>query len=154
MKRWMWILCGILVFQFLGETGEEVENLKPVQLLYAEKNGMEILLETDTGDQGRGQSLEEALENMQETASGRIFLETADQLLLSEDSEELLPELQRVLRPAARVCIAEEKPDLKEAAEFLTFHKPETTMGRLKSGIILLPGLILEEGRMRLEGTH
>ena len=154
MKRWMWILCGILVFQLLGETGTQVENLKPVQLLYGSREADKIILKTDTGDMGSGESLQEALANMQKTASGRIFLETADLLLLSESSADLLPELRTVLRPAVRVCIANQEPDLKAAAEYLSYHEPETILGQLRSRKYPLPELILKEGGMELERSQ
>ena len=105
MKRWMWILCGLLAFQMLEKTGSEMETLQPVQLLEVSRQGRWILLRTDTGDRGMGENLLSALQDMQESSRGRIFLETAEQVILKKGTESLVPELQQLLRPAAAVCM-------------------------------------------------
>ena len=154
MKRWMWIICGILAFQMLGKTGEDLETLKPVQLLQVEKEQEQIILKTDTGDRVRGNTLRLALEDMQETADGRIFLETADYLLLTEGTEELVPELRKQLRPAVRLCMAEKNGNLKKLAQFLSAHEPGVSLGQYGYGKEKLPVLIMRKGRLKLAGNY
>ena len=152
MKRWIWILCGVLLFGLMGENGTEIENLKPVQLLEISRENGRILLQTDTGDRGRGRNLQEALEDLQASSDGRIFLETADLLLVRKNTEDLLNHLDSILRPAVRICITESQVDLQKAAKFLSCHRPERTLGEYRTGRKSLNRLLLKEGKMYLEG--
>ena len=154
MKRWMWILGALLAFQLMEKTASDIEQLQPVQLLEVSRSRGEILLRTDTGDQGRGRNLEAAMKNMADTSEKRIFLETADQLLLRKNTEYMVPELYRLLRPAVRVCRVGQKVDLKQAAEFLSTHEPRNTLGKLYAGEGQLPELKVERGRLKLAGNH
>ena len=150
MRRWMWILCGILAFQFLERTGTEPEQLKPVQLLLAEKTGERVILKTDTVDYGEGYTVKEALQNMEDSADGRIFLETAELLILKGTYEELLADLQKVLRPAVGICTTEERLDPAKAAEYLSVLRPEHSFLELRVGNHELPQLQWEKGRGKL----
>ena len=150
MKRWMWILSGLLAVQLLGETGVALENLKPVQLLLVEKQENRILLKTDLGDLGRGETVEEALRDMEMRAEGKIFLETAEQLVLTEDTVMLWQELMSSLRPATRVCLGKGEIDPAEAAAYLSYHKGEVTLGRLRADHRKLPVLYAVKGGMKL----
>ena len=154
MKRWMWILGALLAFQLMEKTGSDIEQLQPVQLLEVSRSRGEILLRTDTGDQGRGRNLEAAMKNMADTSEKRIFLETADQLLLRKNTEYMVTELYRFLRPAVRVCRVGQKVDLKQAAKFLSTHEPRNTLGKLYAGEGQLPELKVERGRLKLAGNH
>ena len=150
MKRWVWVLGAVLVLLFLGETGTRLEELKPVQLVYVREENGQVILETDTGDMGEGRDFNCALENMKDRASGRIFLETAELLVLTEDGICCLPQIYEKLRPAAEVCLAEGKLEPEAAAEFLTVHKPDVTLQQLRSGENRLEVLKSREGRLEL----
>ena len=153
MKRWMWILCGLLVFSLMEETGSRVEELQPVQLLQVTKKNGSIWLETDTNDFGRGDTLKNAMEDLQITAEKQIFLETADMLVLGENTESLLPELRRYLRPAVQVCRTQDDIDLTQAAVYLQNHRSYITLSRL-SAEVTLPELKAAGGRLRLAGNN
>ncbi len=145
MKRWVWVLGAVLVLLFLGETGIRLEELKPVQLVYVREENGQVILETDTGDTGEGGDFNCALENMKDRASGRIFLETAELLVLTENGVCCLPQIYEKLRPAAEVCLAEGELEPEAAAEFLTVHKPDVTLQQLRSGE--KPGSAEKQGR-------
>lgn len=153
MKRWMWLLSAVLVVGLLGQSGEKLEELKPVQLLYVRKDGNRISVRTDTGDFGEGDTLPLALADLQSGTAGRIFLETADLLVLSREAESLLPQMGAYLRPAAMVCRAEYQIEPAEAADYLRIHRPGITLGMLRRKSCSLPVLKLEKGRMKLCGN-
>lgn len=153
MKRWMWILLGILGLSLLGEARNGIEELEPVQVLYAECAEGTVTLGTDTGSSGRGRSLETALLDMRRKSDRRIFLETAEQLLLGEGGESLLPQLTILLRPAVRVLRAEGKPDLSKAASYLRTHETKTTLADLRAGRGVIPRLYREEGGVYFAGA-
>ena len=153
MKRWVWLLCGILLMGAGGKQGVELENLKPVSLLEVRREDGIITLRTDTGDYGTGKTWQAALKDMEETSTGMIFMETADFLLLCENTDELLPEICEKLRPAIRVCKSERKIDPQSAAEFLSAHPPCTTLGAVFREGKEPARLLKEGGRLKIDET-
>lgn len=153
MKRWAWILCGLLIFGFAENTGAQMESLQPVQLLQVLKDDNGITIKTDTMDYGRGETLWAALKDLQDTSEKRIFLETADMLVLGEHTESLLPELKRILRPAVQVCRSKEEMDLPQAAAFLKTHGSNRILGEITKQNAVIPELQLAGGRLRLAGN-
>jgi hypothetical protein len=56
------------------------------------KTGNWYQIETDTGNKGYGATVMQALRNMKETASGIIYLDTADYMILTSDTEKAVME--------------------------------------------------------------
>ena len=78
-----------------------------------------VRLQTDTGDTGVGINPNSALKDMQEHAVGKLFLETADYLILQAGCEEMLPALSEMLRPSCKVCVLIGCADPQKAAKQL-----------------------------------
>ena len=154
MKRWTWLLWGLLIFGFIENTGARMESLQPVQLLQVIKDESGVTLKTDTKELGRGRTFCRALENLQETSEKRIFLETADMLILGEHAEELLPELKKILRPAVQVCKSDAELDLSQAAAFLENHRSEKILAEITEDTEELPDLQNTGGRLKLAGNN
>jgi len=151
MKRWIFLMIIILLgFLAAPPSENDVGKLEPVELLYIYKEGESIVTQTDTGSEGVGENLFDALQNMKETSTGTIFLETADSLLVTLDTQTLLPELLEYLRPACRVCLANGELELEKTARFLNAHKPQTTLLDVKKGSVYLGTLKQEGERLRL----
>ena len=153
MKRWMWLMCALLLFCLMEQTGAQVEMLQPVQLLQVSKINGSIWLRTDTKDFGTGKTLQDALEDLQATSEKQIFLETADMLILGENTEYLLPELRAYLRPAVQVCRTVGEMDPAQAAAFLENHSSRLTLGEYAEKS-QLPELKAAGGRLRLAENH
>lgn len=153
MKRWLrWAaLAAVAAALSSGEIGMDIGKLRPVQVVRVSRVDGTVAVQTDTEDAGFGDSLEAALEDMKRTATGKVFLDTADYLLLGENSEEYLPALMEQLRPSCAVCMERGTADMSQVAEFLECHKPTITLMRYRSGETDLPILRTEEGRMTLE---
>lgn len=145
MKRWIILTAAVAAaLMFPSRSATDVAELLPVELLYVyQENGVRV--ETDTGDVGRGENLEAALENLKATASGDIFLDTVDYLILTKDTVGLLPQLWGILRPATEVCLGVNAD--AQAAAFLSAHKPGVTLNDIRSGEQRLPTLIRTEER-------
>ena len=127
MKRSLICIAVLVLSLLVPEYRTDVGKLIPVNLIYIyEEEG--VVLETDTGNEGRGDTLEEAIRDLKETASGEIFLDTADYLLT--ESEDLALIMTEYLNGSVRVCITEESLDLEQAAEYLQVHRPK---GKLKT---------------------
>lgn len=149
MKLWIWggavVVVMVLFAPFQGKT---LARLEPAEVLYVTADKQSVSIETDTGSQGSGRTLQEAMNDMNKTASAEVFLDTADYLILSAEALSFLDELGQYLRPGCRVCAAFTDVDPKEAAVYLAAHQPGRTLGEEKN--IPIPVLIVQEGRMQL----
>lgn len=153
MKHWVWYLAAILlVAAFCGMpfASTDVAELQPVELIRISQARGRILVETDTGDRGCGSDLAAAFADLKQTASGRVFLETAEYLLISPGMENLLPELTEYLRPACSVCLERGRADLEQATAYLSAHEPELTLLEYRAGLCDIPILTIREGDMHL----
>ena len=153
MKRWTLYIIVYALAALLGGNlfrGTDVAKLSPVEAVWVSAKAGRVQIETDMGDVGVGSNATKALENMKATAQGQIFLETADYLIVEQGNESLITQMQKILRPTCSVCVAAEKPDLRQAAVFLNAHEPEVTMKLLKSKDEILPVLENKGGRLEL----
>lgn len=153
MKRWVLYIIVYALAALLGGNlfqGTDVAKLSPVEAVWVSAKAGQVQIETDMGDVGVGSNAKQALENMKATAQGQVFLETADYLIVERGNEGLISQLQEILRPTCGVCVAAEKPDLQQAAEFLNAHEPDVTMKKLKSREVILPILENKGGRLEL----
>lgn len=128
----------------------DVSELKPAQLLLVEEEKGRILVATEEMDIGEGTSLDGALDDLKATASGRIFLDTVEYVLVSSRTAELLPQLKNTLRPGCGICLTVGETDPKQAAEYLESHKPDLTLAEYWAEPGEMPLLISEGGRFHL----
>lgn len=152
MKRWLWLAAGALAVAALSgqrSAGTDVGHLQPIQVVRVTR-AEKIVIDTDTGELGMGQTLPDAFENLGNTAPGQVFLDTAEYLILAPDCVALLPELNRYLRPSCRVCLEEGGADIAKAGAYLEAHPPSVTLAQWRAGEDNLPALITLEGRMEL----
>jgi len=92
MKGWLALTLVVLAVAFLGgkgAAGTDVAKLRPVEVLWVQVVDGEVRLHTDMGDAGRGADVNAAIEDLKQRASGKVFLKTAEYVLLSEEA---LPE--------------------------------------------------------------
>ncbi len=152
MRKILWLLALVLTVVYGSGLFEasDVAKLQPVELIRISRQGKDILVEMDTGEQGLGETLAEAFADLKEKTTGDVFLDTADQVLLTRETEELAPELLKFLRPACRICLEEGKADLKKAAAFLDTHQSGITLMNCQNMSRRLPVLVTREGTMRL----
>lgn len=136
MKRWLWfpaLLAAAWFLSRLPHPAVDVGKLEPVSVVLVDFRDGVYHLQTDTGDHGTGQTLTRAAQDLTETAPGRVFLETAEYLLLTPDTP-MTRELYQVFHPSCRVCLAPADTDLKAAGEYLSAHRPEQTLTKLRAG--------------------
>ena len=144
MKRWIFFAAALAAVVLMPARTKDVGELLPLELLSIYKNNNQIHVETDTGEAGVG----DTLEDLKATAPGEVFLETADYLIVTKDTVDLLPQLTEVLRPATEVCLGINADT--QAAAFLSAHKPGVTLKDCRSSGQALPRLIKTEERYRL----
>ena len=122
MKRWL--LYGILftaaVFAPVDST--DVGKLHPVQAVSMGYHNEQIILKTDTGEMGIGETTELALENLKQTAPAIIYLDTAEFLLVEENALKYVADLRQFLESNVRVCLTEPEVEVDKASEYLQIH--------------------------------
>lgn len=122
MKRII-IYIGILAaLLFVPVESHNVGELIPVQAVALSKENGRVVIETDTGNRGIGETVRKALQNLKDTASGNIYLDTAQYLLLGKETGAAADELRSELKRSVRICETAKKVDLAQAVKFLRVH--------------------------------
>ena len=125
MKRIVVYIVVLATALLIPMRGMDIGKLRPVGLVQLYKEEGYVFIVTDTGDSGRGRTVEEAFGDLEQTTTGVIFLDTANYLLISETAKEVVPELRQYVKPTINICIAEKDVDPVQAAEYLAVHHPE-----------------------------
>ena len=109
----------------LPAEGTDVGELLPVELISIYKEADTVIIDTDTGASGTGETILAAVSDLKATAPGNVFLDTADFLLISDLDDQETEALKGILKPAIRVCETEGRINPERAVEYLRIHKPE-----------------------------
>ena len=137
MKKWLVFAAVLITAAILSRRphpARDVAMLEPVQAVYIFQKDGTLSIETDTGASGSGKTLTEAAAEMKASASGEIFLDTAEFLLL-DPTVPITEEFHTLLRPTCTVTYTTETPDLQAVSEFLSVHTPKRTLLELRIGI-------------------
>lgn len=100
----------------------DVAKLLPIQAVAVYMEDGAVILETDTENKGRGDNVENALENLKEITPAVVYLDTAEFLLVSENAVSYINELRDFLKPSVKVCVCEAAGQVKDAAKYLDVH--------------------------------
>ena len=150
MKQLSVFLAALLGLLLLPR-GTDVAKLAPAQLVRVERDGAEIVIRTDLGNVGRGTNLDAAFEDLKRTTPGVVFLDTAQYLVLDENSVSCLEELSHWVKKTCRVSIGEGIRDLQGASAYLQTHPPRVKIGESKAGCRDLPHLTELNGRFSIK---
>lgn len=113
----------ILALLFLAPIERmDVADLLPIEAVAVYAEDGKVVLETDTENIGRGENAVKALENLKETTAAVVYLDTAEYLIVSEETEEQIAELRKFLKPSVQVCIADAKGRVKDVAKYVDIH--------------------------------
>ena len=142
------LYLAALALLLMGGRGTDIGRLRPVEVVQLyEKAGL-LFLKTDTGDVGWGLTVEQAVNQLKETTPARIYLDTADYLLLEEGTEDCIPVLKMYLKRKTKVAYAPEGIDLEEAAAYLRIHQPSE---RIKNTVKPLEKIEKSAGKIILK---
>lgn len=120
------ILAGIL---WIPVERMEIRDLEPIQAVWMFREDGDVVLKTDTEDEGRGESVQKALVDMKEKSSGIVYLDTSRFLLVSENAQELIGELSPYLKGKVKISLWE-GGEIKEAAQYMQAHKIGVKLAR------------------------
>ena len=147
MKKMMLCVALIALTGFSGRlpfSGTDVGKLHPVEVLAVSAAEDEIRIETDTGVAGMGETVDKAIENLKLLAAGKIFLETANYLLVQEDCIHLLDDFFGLLRPACQVYAYAGDGRWDGVAKYLESHPSGVTLLGYRQGIKEIPKLLAQ----------
>jgi hypothetical protein len=135
MKKWLLFLAVLTAVAILSRRphpARDVAMLEPVQVVYIYQADGTLCIETDTGAAGSGKNLTEAAADLKASASGEIFLDTAEFLLIDPEVT-VTADFHTLLRPTCGVTFTHATPDLTAAADYLTIHRPSVTLLELRA---------------------
>lgn len=149
MKRYFLPALVFLVLLLPEDSvGSDINELEPVVAIQIQTDPDGIRVITDTGSSGYGATLEAALENLHSSATKRIFMETAQFLLVEEES--CLNEMMDLVRPSCRVCLTKGQLDLTLAAQYLKIHGGTMSLLEYRAGKRDLAIIYSKEGRSQI----
>lgn len=123
MKWWQaFALAGILTVIFgLPFREYSTKQLLPIKTLQARRQEGEIRILSEAGE-GRGESWEAAVRDLEEKAPGEVFFDTAEQAVFSDKLLAREAAESGILRPAARVYFSSRFSDPEELYAVLSAH--------------------------------
>lgn len=127
----------------------DVAQLRPVEVIAIYKEGDTVILATDMEDIGIGTDTASALENMRQTSSAVIYLDTAEYLLIGQNAEKDALALRDSLKGSMQLCMTAYNVDLKDAAKYLPVHGKLPNLRDWEAGQTL-PVLQSENGRIKI----
>ena len=147
MRKILLLVAAIAITGFAGLLpfrGTDVAKLHPVEVLVVYEAGEMVNIETDTGLLGIGESVGKTIENLKLVAAGEIFLDTANYVLIGENSILLLNELYDFLRPACQVYIFSGRGEWTNVAEYLETHPSIITLLSYRQGKGEIPKIVVK----------
>ena len=137
MKKFVLYLLIIVGILTIPVEKEDIGALEPIQAVWLSSDNTTVKLQTDTEDQGAGQTVAEALEDMKLHSHGIVYLDTAQFLLVSENAVDRIPELKQYLKDSVRICLWTGEGTVSDAAKYMQAHKNGIRLDRWNPGVSL-----------------
>ncbi len=138
----VYILAAVALTASFGLPFREYDTgkLLPVRTVQAARTPQGVKIVTEIGE-AEGENWQEAVAALREGASGDVFFDTAEQLVVCDSS--LLPEILESgdLRPSAQVYEANELCDPNGLNEYLSAHESDRAVADVRYDL-------LREGRL------
>lgn len=155
---WAVIAAGLAWTGLLPLETHDPSELLPAQAVTIWTEDGWVHTQCDNGASGVGKTLDDALTDMERTAEGILFLDTAEHIVLHGGARELTAQTANCkrLRPAAKLYLTGNRmPEAGQAAEFLQAHPGNVTLAEVRAallgaGDVTLPRVVETEGRLRL----
>lgn len=128
----------------------DIAKLSPVEVIAVYQTKDSVELQTDTGDFGSGTDAISALENMRQTSSAVIYLDTAEFLLIGQGAEAATEELRKELKDSVKLCGMKDRIQLSDIAAYLEIHGSLPVLKQWNKNDVL-PVLTEKMGRFLLQ---
>lgn len=134
MKRILVYLLITAALALVPLERTDVADLRPVQTVALYKTPEGYRIETDTQDVGSGKTVDSAYQDLLDTTSGIIYLDTADFLLISEAALPGLQDMDKYLKNGVKACSVIGEGDLKAVSKFLSVQTGLRPFSAVRSG--------------------
>jgi len=121
MRIFLYILLVFLTF-LAPLQRVNVGELEPVEAVFMIRKGNQLMLYTDTGSSGVGDSVDSAYLDLVEKTPAVVYLDTAEYLLLSSNAKGDIDAVRHLIKGSAGVCYFEEGMDIAEVVPYLNVH--------------------------------
>ena len=111
------VILALLVFAPVKRL--DIAQLQPVETVAVSVVDGKVMIQTDTEQQGMGETVAAAVQMLEATTPGVIYLDTARYLLITPSAEAYADQLRPYLHGNTKVCIWDGKSSVKEAAQYL-----------------------------------
>lgn len=101
----------------------DISDLEPIQIVRMDRQEGSIILETDTGDVGKGENVQAALNQLKKVSSGIVYLDTAEYLVVTDYAKAYIGHIKPFLKNGVRVCLWNGTEKIKDAAKYMKAHK-------------------------------
>lgn len=135
----------VAAFIYFPDASTDLDSLLPVETLCVQRSHGQLVI---TGESvcGKGKTWDAAMEDLQRTAAGTVFLETAERIIVEEGAATYLSDIlqDERLRPAAQIYLL--RGDIGDAlTDFATAHESSATIANCQK----IPMILEEQGRYR-----
>ena len=114
------VLLGLLFFAPVEPA--DIADLLPVEAVAVYLEGEKVVVETDTGETGRGVDAVRAVMNLKNGTPAVVYLDTAEYLLISEEALGFAQQLRGMLKPSVKVCVCDAKGKVEQTMQHLSVH--------------------------------
>ena len=122
MKRILIYIAILLAVVLVPLERTDVGELRPVQTVAVYRDGKAYVIATDTGDQGEGKTVPDALTDLKQKTPAVIYLDTAQFLLTGKDADDAVEELRQHFRSSVELYSFRGDADLEAVSKYLTVH--------------------------------
>lgn len=101
----------------------EIANLEPIQSVWMSLENDNVILKSDTGDEGSGITVENALADMKQKSKGVVYLDTAEYLFVSESALKEIANVRPYMKDSVYLCKWDGKGSVSEATKYADAHR-------------------------------
>ena len=132
--KWLYLLLAVALTGLFGLPFREYDTarLLPIRTLQAAVTEQGVKIVSEVGE-GEGVTWETAVQDLRDKASGEVFFDTAEQIILCDRSLTDQVVESGLLRPAAQVYYADALRSPEGLNEYLTAHESTLTVADLKA---------------------
>ena len=155
MKKVLLLIIAIIIAgmaELLPFGGTDIAKLHPVEVVLITNRGGAVYVEADTGIFGSGENMQLALSDLILSASGSVFLETANYVLIDERYPGLLKEIGDYFRPACQLYYYAGEGKLNNIGKYLETHPSTASVLTYRQGGSKISHILIDGEEYRIEG--
>ncbi len=111
----------------------DIAKLMPVDAVALYREAGYVVLETNTGARGRGETCNTALQALKKSVAKVVYLDTATTLLVSEEALLYVDGMRPLLKQGVNVYICKAEGQVEDMAKYMKVHGTPTKLREWKT---------------------